>query len=187
MNVLLTGATGVIGRRLTDRLVATGHQVLALSRTPDGGSIPAPGVESIVADALDRESVLEAVDGRQADAVVNQLTALKKIPTRHRDMALTDRLRVEGTANLLAAARAIGARRFVTQSMIYGYGYGDQGPQVLTEDDPFGLPDRGVDVDDLARGARHSEPPFAGMDHLPTSLLARVADPHRLALQQYGP
>jgi nucleoside-diphosphate-sugar epimerase len=145
MKVLLAGATGAIGRRLTARLVAAGHEVVGLSRTPNApGSLASPGVESIFADALDRDGLLKAVDGRQVDAIVNQLTALKKIPMRHRDMALTDRLRIEGTANLLAAARAAGAHRFVTQSMIYGYGYGDWGPRVLTEDDPFGPPGNGA-------------------------------------------
>ena len=55
-------------------------------------------------------------------------------------MALTDRLRTEGTANLLAAAEALGAKRFVAQSFILGYGYRDHGPEPLTEDAPFGRP-----------------------------------------------
>jgi nucleoside-diphosphate-sugar epimerase len=50
----------------------------------------------------------------------------------------TNALRTTGTAHLLAAARAVGAHRFVTQSIIFGYGYGDHGPKVITEDDPFG-------------------------------------------------
>jgi nucleoside-diphosphate-sugar epimerase len=55
-------------------------------------------------------------------------------------MALTDRLRVEGTTNLLAAAQELGARRFLTQSFVLGYGYRDHGVQPLTEEAPFGLP-----------------------------------------------
>jgi nucleoside-diphosphate-sugar epimerase len=145
VKVLLAGATGAVGRPLTARLVAAGHQVLALSRDPDAGkSRSIPNVEPIIADALDRDAVLRAVDGLEADVVISELTALKKIPMRHRDMALTDRLRSEGTANLLAAARAVGVRRFVTQSMIYGYGYGDLGDRVLTEEDRFGAPGRGA-------------------------------------------
>jgi nucleoside-diphosphate-sugar epimerase len=58
-------------------------------------------------------------------------------------MVATNALREEGTANLLAAARAVGARRFLVESMIFGYGYGDWGTKVLTEDDPpFGPPGR---------------------------------------------
>ena len=59
-------------------------------------------------------------------------------------MAATDALREVGTANLLAAARLLGARRFVTQSFFMGYGYGDWGDRVLTEDDPFAPPGRGA-------------------------------------------
>jgi nucleoside-diphosphate-sugar epimerase len=55
----------------------------------------------------------------------------------------TNILRTTGTANLLAAAQAVGARRFVTQSIVYGYGYRDHGAKVLTEDDPFGVPASG--------------------------------------------
>jgi hypothetical protein len=61
-------------------------------------------------------------------------------PLRHSGMALTNRLRTQGTTNLLAAAEALGARRFLTQSAIFGYGYRDHGPRPLTEQDPFGRP-----------------------------------------------
>jgi nucleoside-diphosphate-sugar epimerase len=93
---------------------------------------------------MDRTALLEALDGLEADAVLHEMTALKKIPTFHRDMARTDALREVGTANLLAAARSVGARRFVTQSFFMGYGYGDWGERVLTEDDPFAPPGRGA-------------------------------------------
>jgi nucleoside-diphosphate-sugar epimerase len=91
-----------------------------------------------VADVLDRDALLRAVDGLAADAVIHELTALKNAPARHSGMALTDRLRTEGTAHLLAAAENVGARRFLTQSVIFGYGYYDHGDHLVTEDDPFG-------------------------------------------------
>jgi nucleoside-diphosphate-sugar epimerase len=75
-----------------------------------------------------------------ADAVIHELTALRKAPTRHSGMVLTDRLRIEGTTNLLAAAESLGAPRFLTQSIILGYGYRDHGNHVLTEAEPFGRP-----------------------------------------------
>jgi nucleoside-diphosphate-sugar epimerase len=141
VKVLLAGATGALGVPLTHRLVAHGHDVLGLTHDPGGADrIAALGARPVVADALDREALLRAVDGLAADAVVHELTALKRAPTRHSGMALTDRLRVEGTANLLAAAEALGAERFLTQSIILGYGYRDHGARFLTEDDPFGRP-----------------------------------------------
>ena len=144
MRVLVAGASGALGTPLTRRLLAAGHEVIGLSRTPGNrDKLLAPGAEPLIADAMDRVALLQAVDGLKADAVVHQLTALKKPPVRHRDMAATNALREEGTANLLAVARVVGARRFVTQSMIFGYGYGDWGDKVLTEDDQFAPPGRG--------------------------------------------
>ena len=84
--------------------------------------------------------MLRALNGQSADAIVNELTALKKPPRKHSGMRTTDRLRTEGTANLIAATTALGATRFVTQSFILGYGYRDHGAQLLDEDAPFGQP-----------------------------------------------
>ena len=141
MKVLLAGASGALGVRITTLLVHHGHEVLGLARDPAGAPrLAALGATPVVADALDREGLLRAVDGLAADAVVDELTELKKPPTRHRGMARTDRLRTEGTANLLAAAEALGARRFLTQSFVLGYGYRDHGRNLLTEDAPFGRP-----------------------------------------------
>lgn len=144
MKVLLAGATGAIGRPLVPKLLAAGHEVVALHRAPDGASgLVQAGATPVQADVLERSDLLTALAGRQIDAVVAELTALKKTPVRHRDMATTNRLRTQGTANLVAVARAVGARRFVTQSIVFGYGFGDWAGRVLTEEDPFGPPGRG--------------------------------------------
>ena len=139
MKVLLAGASGAIGIPLARQLIAHDHQVLGLTRGHAGaGRLAALGARPLVADALDRDSLLRAVDGLAADAVIHELTALKKPPRKHSGMALTDRLRTEGTTNLLAAAEVLGAKRFLTQSLILGYGYRDHGARVLTEQAPFG-------------------------------------------------
>ncbi|MEU4396598.1 NAD(P)-dependent oxidoreductase [Kribbella sp. NPDC023855] len=135
MRVLLAGGTGAVGTPLTRALLESGHEVVALTRRCGGA--PA-GTTELVADALDRDGLLAAVRGLKVDAVMHQLTALKKAPMRHSGMAPTNRLRIEGTANLLAAARVVGARRFVTQSNLFGYGYGNLGDHFLTEKDTFG-------------------------------------------------
>ena len=134
MKVLIAGATGVVGRPLVAMLAADGYDVFALTRAPR----TVPGATAVVADAMDRTALLAAVDGLRFDAVVHQLTALKKTPTREGLMAATNALRTEGTANLLAAARATGAHRFVSQSFYGGYGFRDHGDEPLTEDTPFG-------------------------------------------------
>src|SRR5215216_4041712 len=151
MKVLLAGASGTLGVPLVRALVTSGHEVIALSRTPGKlDLLRTLGAELLVADVMDRQALLKALEGLKADAVLHEMTALKKIPTRHRNMAATDALRIQGTANLLAAARLMGARRFVTQSFFMGYGYGDWGDKVLTEDDPFAPPGRDKFEQDLA-------------------------------------
>ncbi len=135
MRVLIAGATGVVGRPLVRMLAEEGHRVFALSRSQR----PIPGATAVVADAMDRTTLLGAVDGLRFDAIVHQLTALKKPPTREGMMAATNALRAEGTANLLAVARATGATVFVSQSFYGGYGYRDHGTAPLTEDAPFGI------------------------------------------------
>jgi nucleoside-diphosphate-sugar epimerase len=141
MKVLLAGASGAIGVPLTHHLVSRGHEVLGLTRERvKADALVANGATPVIADALDRDALLRAVDGLRADAVIHELTALRTPPRHHRGMALTDRLRSEGTTNLVAAADIIGATRFVTQSIILGYGYRDHGDHVLDEDAPFGRP-----------------------------------------------
>ncbi|GAA2532939.1 MULTISPECIES: NAD-dependent epimerase/dehydratase family protein [Streptomyces] len=132
--ILLAGAGGVLGRHVARALTEAGHKVTGLGRGPE---------DDIRADLMDRDALLRAVDGQHFDTVIHAATALRKAPMRHRDMDATDALRTEGTAHLLEAARATGARRFVAESMVFGYGYGDHGDRVLAEDDGFGP--RGTD------------------------------------------
>ena len=139
MRILLAGASGVFGRVLTPALIAAGHEVVGITRGPEGVRvIEGMGAGAVVADVMDRDNLLAAVEERHFDAVISQLTALKRAPMRNKDMDLTNALRTVGTENLMAAAKAVGATRFLTQSMIFGYGYGDQGAAPLTEDAFFG-------------------------------------------------
>ncbi|MFD7630461.1 NAD-dependent epimerase/dehydratase family protein [Streptomyces sp. NPDC059851] len=140
MRVLLAGATGAIGRPLTRALLRDGHQVLALARS-DGATatVRGLGAEPVRADALDRDGLLRALDGRSADAVIHQLTALKAPKRTLTADDPSNVLRERGTANLLEAAGVLGAGRFLTQSLVLGYGYRDHGDRFLTEEDPFGV------------------------------------------------
>ncbi|MET8850100.1 NAD(P)-dependent oxidoreductase [Amycolatopsis sp. NPDC004625] len=126
MKVLVAGATGVLGRRVVPQLAAAGHEVLALAR-PGRAPLVAAGAEVLVADALDRDGVRAAVRRAAPDTVVNLLTAIPAEPDpKHlaRDLAVTNRLRTEGTRNLLAAA---GDARVISQGLAYGY-QPDDGP-----------------------------------------------------------
>jgi nucleoside-diphosphate-sugar epimerase len=144
MKVLLAGATGAIGQPLTRQLQEAGHDVIGLTRTAGGATaLSAAGVVPVVADAMDRSALLKELEGLRADAVIHELTALRKPPARHSGMAQTDRLRTVGTENLLIAARQVGATRFLTQSIVLGYGYTDHQDRILGEQAPFGQPDSG--------------------------------------------
>lgn len=138
MKVLIAGASGALGTPLTRALIARGHEVLGLARSPESRNhLTRLGAHPILTNVMDRDDLERAVKGVQADAVIHALTALKKTPLRHQEMYATNALRDTGTRNLLAVARQVGARRFVAESMTLGYGYGDWGEQVLTEDAPF--------------------------------------------------
>ena len=138
MKVLLAGASGTLGAPLIRQLVAAGHEVTGLSRT-GGDRMRQLGATPVLADVLNRDAVLAALDGLRFDAVINQLTALKKLPVQHRGMTATNTLRSVGTRHLLEAARATGAHRFLTQSIVFGYGFADHGTELLTEQAPFGV------------------------------------------------
>jgi nucleoside-diphosphate-sugar epimerase len=143
MRVLLAGASGAVGTPLTRQLIAAGHQVVGITRSQaNADRLRNAGAEAVVADVMDRENLLTAVREVRADAVVHQLTALGTRKIRDA-MQGTNELRTTGTTHLLAAARAVGAHRFVTQSIMYGYGYRDHGPRMITEDDPFAEPASG--------------------------------------------
>ena len=97
------------------------------------------GAVPVVADALERDQVAEAVGNAHPDVIVHELTAIGPLNTRRiaRDFALTNRLRTEGTDHLLSAGQAVGVRRFVAQG-IAGFGaYARTGGAVKTEDDPL--------------------------------------------------
>ncbi len=114
MRVFVAGATGAIGAPLVSMLLADGHQVTGMTRSDEHAErLRAAGAEATIADALDAQAVLDAVARARPDAVVHQLTAIPaRLDPRKivRDFAATDRLRTEGTHNLLAAAHAAGGR-----------------------------------------------------------------------------
>ncbi len=120
VRIFLAGATGAIGKQLVPRLVERGHEVTGMIRSESKQQrVQDLGGRPVVADALDPESVAQAVAGAEPEVIVHQLTAIPHAADiRHleREFALTNRLRTEGTDHLLAAGRAVGVRRFVAQS-----------------------------------------------------------------------
>lgn len=125
MKVFLAGAGGVIGRRLTPLLVKAGHDVTGTTRSADkAAAVAALGATPAVVDVFDAEALMRAVVAAKPDAVIHQLTDLAFAPgTPHYAEGLkrNARLRVEGTRNLVAAARAANVGRFVAQSIAFIY------------------------------------------------------------------
>jgi 2-alkyl-3-oxoalkanoate reductase len=140
MRVFVAGAGGAVGKRLVPMLVARGHRVTGTTSRPESAeAIRRLGAEPVVVDGLDAIGIGQAVARAEPDAIIHEMTALSGAPDfKHFDrwFALTNRLRTEGTENLLAAAKASGVKRFVAQSFT-GWSNSRAGSWIKTEDDPL--------------------------------------------------
>jgi 2-alkyl-3-oxoalkanoate reductase len=140
MKVLVVGASGAIGSRLVSQLIERDHEVTGSCRTPEKTErLRTLGAEPLVLDALDAQAVREAVARAEPDAIVYQATSLADIRmSRNLDRSFeqTNRLRTQGTENLLAAAREAGVGKFIAQSFA-SLRYAREGEMVKTEDDPL--------------------------------------------------
>jgi len=158
VRIFLAGATGAIGRRLTPLLVAAGHQVTGTTRSADkAAALKAQGAQAVVVDVFDRQALGDAVVAARAEVVIHQLTDLPQVldPARRGEALVRNaKLRIDGTANLVAAAQAAGARRLISQSIAFIYA---EGPEPHAESDPL-APADGDDLNALtARGVRALE------------------------------
>lgn len=138
MRVFLAGAGGVIGRRLTPLLVKAGHDVTGTTRSAGKtAAVAALGANPVVVDVFDAAALAAAVTAAKPDAVIHQLTDLAfspGTPQYAEGLKRNARLRVEGTANLAAAARAAGVTRFIAQSIAFIY---EAAPGLRVESDPL--------------------------------------------------
>jgi 2-alkyl-3-oxoalkanoate reductase len=145
MKIFVAGATGALGGVLVPKLVAQGHEVVGMTRSASKQDlVRSLGARPVVADALDPDAVAQAVASAEPEVIVHQLTALSgsmsaremRHPERYKGAIMTNRLRTEGTDHLLAAGRAVGARRFVAQSF-GAFRFARTGGPVQTEADPL--------------------------------------------------
>lgn len=131
MRVFVAGATGVIGRTLVPRLLEGGHDIIGMAKdAAQGERLRTLGARAVVVDVFDRAGLITAVASEKPHAVIDELTSLGKA-----DYASNNRIREEGTRNLVDAATAAGVDRFVAQS----YCFYAPGPGLATEDDPLDL------------------------------------------------
>jgi len=164
MRILVVGASGMIGRRLVPQLAERGHQVTGTSRSAArAGQLRSLGAEPAVLDVLDAGAVRDLVAATRPEAIIYQATALSGVSfSRNMDRAFapTNELRTTGTDNLLAAARAAGAPKFIAQSFA-PLRYAHAGGRVKDEDDPL--------ITDPPASAREM---FAAMAHVDQAVTA---------------
>ncbi len=137
VKVFVAGASGVIGRTLIGQLVAAGHEVTGTTRREDrAAALGEAGATAAVGDLLDPAAAHDMVLAAAPEVVIDQLTSLpREYNLRDPDFyRANDRIRREGTANVVAAARAAGVSRYIVQSV--SFLTRPQGPPVLDEDAP---------------------------------------------------
>ncbi|MFI9612443.1 NAD-dependent epimerase/dehydratase family protein [Streptomyces sp. NPDC052023] len=138
MRILIAGVTGAIGRQLASQLLAAGHEVVGLARSRGrAADLEGSGVRMVYGDALDRDWVMATTRQAAPDAVVHLLTAIPANPNPKRvdeEFAPTNRLRTEGTRNLVDAAAEAGVKRVIVQSIAF---VNEPGRGPADEDAPF--------------------------------------------------
>jgi nucleoside-diphosphate-sugar epimerase len=143
MRIFLAGASGAIGRRLMPLLLDAGHEVGAVTRSAASArDLQSAGIHAAIADVFDADALKRAVVEARPQIVIHQLTDLPRVLEDQTQLAAAyprnARIRIEGTRNLVAAAKAAGARRFIVQSVAFAYALGKE-PHAET--DPLNLAD----------------------------------------------
>lgn len=128
MKVFLAGASGAIGIPIIQNLVKQGHQVVALTQSSNKTSfLSGFGADPVVANILDYETILDAIQNSKPDAIINMLTALPKeyTPKDMEEAGKKDKkIRIEGGENLLKAAKVCKIKRHLVQSTGFWYAPG---------------------------------------------------------------
>jgi nucleoside-diphosphate-sugar epimerase len=153
MNIFVAGGSGTIGIPLVRSLVAAGHEVTALTRSVSKhDELRSLGASVAIADALNREALIAAVQAAHPTHMIHQLTALPKGgPRRPADLDATNLLRIDGTRNLLDAAIQAGARRFLVGSFAI---LSPRGPVNTAPDDAAAAAIRSMETQVLEATAR---------------------------------
>ncbi|ROO91014.1 nucleoside-diphosphate-sugar epimerase [Actinocorallia herbida] len=132
MKIFLAGANGVIGRALVPKLIAAGHEVSGTSRRREGGRhIEEMGAHPVIVDVLDARKLKKAVKAERPDVVIHQLTDLSD-----RDFEANGLLRINGTRNLVDAAKAAGVETMIAQSIAWLYVRGEAAAVETDDLDP---------------------------------------------------
>ncbi|SMF73550.1 Nucleoside-diphosphate-sugar epimerase [Paenibacillus uliginis N3/975] len=132
MKIFVAGATGVIGRLLLPALVQAGHEVIGMTHNKDRiDMIQSLGAQAVIADALDRDSIISTVASVQPEVIIHQLTSLNNW-----NVSDNARIREIGTRNLVDAGKAANVSRFIAQSISWAY---EPGEGYASEEIPLDL------------------------------------------------
>ncbi|MDQ4036865.1 MAG: NAD(P)-dependent oxidoreductase [Actinomycetota bacterium] len=163
MRIFLAGGSGVVGRRLLPQLRASGHDVVAITRQPDRAEkLSVMGAQAVVCDVFDGDRLRDVVAGARPEVVIQHLTDLPAdLNPRNLTSAYArnDRVRGEGSANLVAAAESAGAHRYIAQNV--SFWYAPEGPAV---------------VDERARLATDAPEPFGSTVRLHAEMERRIVE-----------
>ena len=138
-HVFVAGATGVVGLPAVHALVADGHRVTAVARSPEkADALRALGAEPVALDLFDADAVKGATADH--DVIVNLTTRIPPASKAWRASAWAEneRIRHEVSGHLADAALAHGAERYVQEALAFAYA--DHGDTWITEDEPLDPP-----------------------------------------------
>jgi len=155
VRIFLAGASGAIGRRLAPLLIDAGHAVTGTTRSAaKAEELKARGVDAVIVDVFDARALRDVVVRARPEVVIHQLTDLPPVIDQARfgaALVANARLRIEGTAHLVAASVAAGARRLIAQSIAFAYA---EGPEPHREGDPLASAEGDSPGATSARGVR---------------------------------
>ncbi len=121
MRILVVGASGVIGVRLVPLLTSRGHRVVGTTRSASKADLlRSLGADPVICDVFNRGTLRGALISARPDAIIDQLTDLPDDVSRISEFKdANNRIRREGTANILAAVREIRLTHIMVQSIAW--------------------------------------------------------------------
>lgn len=121
MRIFVAGATGILGARILPMLIEAGHEVFGMTRSEENLHLLSDmGAQPVLCDVYDIERLTRSVVGSRSDLIIDQLTDLPDDVSNIPDYAeANNRIRIEGTGNLLSAAEAAGHPKFIAQSVAW--------------------------------------------------------------------
>ena len=125
--IFVTGATGLIGTKLTKRLLEEGYEVAGFTTSTSGeAKLVDAGVIPYRGNILNYETIEASVGDFKPDIILNEITDLKQV-----DMTANTKVRIEGTKNLVDAAIKHDVQQIQSQSIAFSY---EAGEGLATED-----------------------------------------------------